>query len=315
MKILSKNPKGCEHQNQQCTKLSKTSSNYIRQDFFNKFDYIFLTILAIILLLYILSNFEEFSWQLSSFGRIILIKILPYFDWRPYKNKRCLIEHFFTETETLSNKLNCNVCEDLVGIDVHEILEEDILEERYIKLDNPVIITKSLKNWPKDSRFMNDLIQHESSKLYPCNLSTNIHKGLDNLETVLSKLKYFNEFYIHYQNCESEAMRTLRQYTFTPEVLPSIFSPTLYNWMIWNDNYNATNYKQIELMEKVTVVGQLFGSTNIRLIPRKNCAKSCPFFDIILRERELLIFTSLWDLEYRPADKGENMAVIIEYSD
>lgn len=315
MRTISKNTKRHEQGKHQYTKLSKTSNGYMRKDFFNKFDYIFLTTLGIMILLYMLSYFEEVTWQLSSLGRIILIKTLPYFDWRPYKSKRCLIEHLFTETQTLSNTLNCNVCEDLVGIDVHEFLDEDTLEERYLKLDNPIIITKGFKNWPNDSSFMNDLKQHESSKLYPCNLSTNIHKGLSDLETVLSKLKYFNEFFIHYQNCEGEAMRALRQYTFKPEVLPSTFSPTLYNWIVWNNNYNATNYKQIALIEKITVVGQLFGSMNIRLIPRKNCENSCPFFDIGLRARELLVFTSLWDLEYRPAEKGENMAVIIEYSD
>uniref|UniRef100_A0A6P7G6Z9 Uncharacterized protein LOC114338430 n=1 Tax=Diabrotica virgifera virgifera TaxID=50390 RepID=A0A6P7G6Z9_DIAVI len=291
------------------------NTNHKFTDYFNSFDYIFISFLTITTLIYLLLYFEEISWQLSSIGRIFLVKLLPYFDWRHLKSQECLIQPIFKQTEFVSDRLNCDVCEEMVGVDVYEALDEDILEERYIKLDNPLIISKGLDTWPNNSAFIKNIQEEKSSKLYPCKLSTNIFKGISDLETVLSKLKYFDQFFIHFQNCDLDAMRTLRKYTFRPKALPAAYSPTLYSWLIWNKTYNITNYKPVELVEKVTVIGQLFGSTYIRLIPRKNCETLCPILDILLQKRELLIFTSLWDLEYKPHPVGENMAVIMEYRD
>ncbi|CAH1111800.1 unnamed protein product [Psylliodes chrysocephalus] len=317
MKKSSKLSNGQEKENSSYKKLKNTefeiSNNTKRGNFFNIFDYIFIIAFLLILLSNIFS-FGAISWQLSSFGRVFLIKILPYYDWRPLKNEQCLIKRPFSDTERTRSNLNCDLCEDTFEIDAHKSLEEDILEERYINIDVPVILTTGVEKWPKDSKFMID-IQNDSSfvKSYPCGLSTNINKGVADVGTILSKQIYFDHFFIHFQNCELEAMRTLRKYIYRPDFLPSAYSPTLYNWLIWNENYNTTNYKHVDLVEKVAIVGQLFGTTSFRLKPRKNCANVCTDLTFNLHGGEILIFTSLWDLEYRPNDIGENMAVIMEY--
>nr|XP_023012909.1 uncharacterized protein LOC111502949 [Leptinotarsa decemlineata] len=283
---------------------------------FNTFDYTILLIIVLSLSVYFLTYIESISWQLSSIGRIFLIKILPYYDWRPLKNKQCLIDAFSKENELLDDNLNCDICENIKHIEVYETIDEDILDERYIKRDRPVILSKGLEMWPNDSKFIQELRLNEHfSSSYPCELSTDILKDLRTIYQIIENVDQFDEFFLHFQNCDVDAMKIFRRFTFRPEALPPVYSPVLYNWLIWNKNYNTSNYKRVALVEKVAVFGQLFGYTYVSLIPRKNCEFVCPQLNIKLTGREMLIFSSLWDLEYRPFEKGENMAVILETSD
>ncbi|CAH1953520.1 unnamed protein product [Acanthoscelides obtectus] len=279
--------------------------------FFNIFDYIIIFSSVIMIFLCMLSYFESVSWYSSALGRIYLIKLLPIYDWTHLKNKPCLIER--TEMSPIASDFECGSCENIQRLDVYDYLDEDDLEERYINLDIPVIITKSLEHWPKDSDFLDIAIRENSFFFsYPCRFSGNVHKGHGNVGEILDKVKHFNQFYIHFQNCNLEAMRIFRKYTFRPAVIPRTYSPTTYNWLLWNKDYNTTNYKPIQLIEKLTAFGQVFGSTHVKLVPRKNCKTLCPTLNIKLFAHELLVFTSLWDLEYKPTESGENMAIVME---
>ncbi|KAJ8958996.1 hypothetical protein NQ314_006314 [Rhamnusium bicolor] len=242
-----------------------------------------------------------------------MVKILPYFDWRYLKNKRCLIEKFNTSPNSDKIFFNCDLCENINKIDVYEKIDQEILRQRYIELDIPLIVSKALDKWPKNSSFIENLILDDDFYFsYPCKLSTNILKGSRKAGNILEKVKLFDEFFLHFQNCAPDAMRIFRKFTYRPDFLPPTYSPILYNWLVWNKNYNTTNYKLVNLVEKLAVFGQLFGTTYIQLIPRQNCAEICPILDIKLNAGEVLIFTSMWDLEYRPKEDSENMAVILE---
>nr|CAH7758647.1 unnamed protein product [Callosobruchus chinensis] len=282
--------------------------------FFNTFDYVIISLSATMILLCLLSYFESVSWYISALARIFLIKLLPVYDWKHLKNKPCLLDR--AETSPGTSNFNCGLCESLQRIDVYDYLDEDYLEEKYINLDIPVIITKSLEHWPKDSSFL-DAVSNEHSFFfsYPCKYSGNVHKGHGNVGEIFDRVQHFSQFFAHFQNCDPEAVRAFRKYTFRPPVIPRSYTPTVYNWLLWNRDYNTSNHKPIELIEKLTAVGQIFGSTHVRLVPRKNCEAVCPTLNIKLFAHELLIFTSLWDLEYRPVEVGENMAVIMEIRD
>lgn len=276
-----------------------------------RFDYIVFFCLISFMLIHTLTYIESFHWHLSAIGRILLIKLLPIYDWRHMKNQQCLIEK--SNNDPNESVFNCDLCENIRRINVHDSIEEDELEERYINLDVPVVLIKGIEHWPKDSQFLQDLLSFDDfSSSFPCKLSSNIVKDFIPAGEILVKAQHFDEFFIHFQNCDSDAMRVLRRFTFRPHVLPAAHSPSIFNWIIWNKNYNTTAYKTVELIEKLTIFGQIMGSTDIRLIPRKNCELVCPTLDFQIFQGEMLIFTSLWDLEYRCNEAGENLAAVME---
>lgn len=285
---------------------SSTTNNDSK--FFNKFDIFVLSAILIYTILYYLTYIDTVSWHLSAIGRMLLIRVLPFYDWRPLKNKHCLIEKSHVLPKAI---YDCGMCENIRRIDVFETISEDRLED-FINLDKPTILTSALKTWPKDSKFLETLVTNEDFYYsYPCKLSTNIIKDFSYLGEVLERVSVFDEFYLHFQNCDLEAMRRMRKYTYRPEVIPKNFSPTIYNWLIWNKSYNVTNFKPLELVEKLGVFGQIMGTTKIQLVP-KYCESVCPIMSILLYGGEALIFTDAWDLEYRPGETGENMAVVME---
>lgn len=277
----------------------------------NTFTYLFVSLAILSISVYFLTYFDNIYWHVSAIGRIALIKALPLFDWRYLKNKQCLIEKFAPSRPNLS--FNCDLCENIHNIHVYEDIDEDTLIQRYLELDVPLILTKGLEDWPKGSSFIDEVVKDDAFYYsYPCRLSTSVHRGLGRAGELLDKVKWFDEFFLHFQNCELEAMRVFRRYTYRPKFLPSTYSPIFYNWLVWNKDYNATNYKAVDLVERVAVFSQLFGLSYVRLTPRLNCKDVCPDLNIALSDGESLVFTNLWDLEYRPKDTGENMAVILE---
>lgn len=286
----------------------------VKVKFFNTFDYFVFYCLGFIGILYLLTYIDTIHWNLSAIGRIALIKLLPLFDWRHMKNKQCLVEKY--SDVPVGIFFNCDLCENIKTIDIRDSLEEDILEERFINLDGPVVLTGGLEHWPRNATFINELLMDvDFSNSFPCKLSSNIVKDVTTAAEIMTKAKHFDEFFLHFQNCEQDAMRALRKFTFRPDNLPASYSPSTYNWIIWNRNYNTTGYKAVDLVEKLTVFGQIVGSTNIKLLPRSNCEQSCSILNFPLLQGEMLIFTSLWDLEYKCNETSENLAVVIELRD
>lgn len=75
-------------------------------------------ILATLIAIWILIFVVPFlSWTFSAIGRILLIKLLPYYQWTDLYNKKCLISSSVEEGGRRSpgfvNSLDCSVCENL----------------------------------------------------------------------------------------------------------------------------------------------------------------------------------------------------------
>lgn len=272
-------------------------------------------LLLIIIIFYYLTYFEFVSWNLSAIGRIVLIQLLPYWDWRHLKNDQCFLDNFIKpKIENSELSFDCVFCEAINKIYVESEIDPTVLNEHFIQLHKPVILTDSLKDWPifenphlffniKDTLFKDSV---------PCKLSTNIHNGPITIKRILQKTEEFDEYFLHFQNCDFDATKAFRVITPRPGFLPAEISPIQYNWLMISKNYNVTNYKLINLKEPIAVIAQASGSNFFRLVPRQNCEIDCPTINIKLLPHEVLIFTSLWDLEYRPNDIGENIAVILE---
>lgn len=257
-------------------------------------------------ILYFATYFETISWHFSALGRILLIKILPFWDWTSLKNQQCLISKPSTTTQEIT--FNCDLCENIHQIDVYDTISPETLKNRYIDIEVPVIIKKS---WSK-MNFPGILTENTAfADSKPCNVGTNIHTGDTNVRNLITKTELFNSFFIHFQNCDFGAVKQFRGFTPRPDFLPPELSPVQYNWLLWSRNYNVSKFKMLGLVDKIAVVGQISGGNFLKLIPRNNCEGECSQIEIRLNEGETMILSSLWNLEYRP-DLGENLAAILE---
>lgn len=278
-------------------------------------------LILVILICFTLCSSDAVSWHLSAVGRILMIKLLPYYDWTVWKHERCLIPKFGfqnAQDHTLPN-FDCVLCESVAQIDKKNNMTPEMLYENYIELHVPVILTNAnirmkLLHQPIEN-ITNLLLSKEIlAESLPCKLSTNIYNGADiPLNTVLKRTKRFSNFFLHFQNCDFAAVKNFRPFTARPSFLdPAYISPILYSWLLANRNYNVSKFKSVELQERVTVVVQTLGSTNFKLIPQTECELDCYVLNFELKTGEALVFTSLWNLEYKPPANGENVAVILE---
>lgn len=149
-----------------------------------------LIFLSIVLTLYALSYFEFFAWNYSAIGRIILIKILPLWNWKNLKNERCLIynDYFYTPNTGTANEniysnylTDCTFCEAIEKVPAVDLRDENteteylknshhvdssnfeftsrLIQEKYLNLDIPVILTDDEnqigQHWPKFREIQN----------------------------------------------------------------------------------------------------------------------------------------------------------------
>lgn len=270
------------------------------------------TIFTVILILYALYQFEFFSWHITALGRILMIELLPIFNWKTLKNEKCLLENTFNK-ENVKYYQECTFCEAINNIPIENQPSGDFINQQYISLNMPVVIANSTSvDTIKMTDFVNDIGDDFYGLSYPCKLSSNI---LSNEETALEILKKsldFQEYFLHFQNCNFDAVKHFRRFFKKPEYLKQL-SPVQYSWVLASKFYNVFNskFKPVYLSDKVALVLQLFGENFFRLKPY-DCGNDCPDLEVHLKAGEAMIVTSVWNIEYLPNAETENFAVILE---
>jgi len=280
-------------------------------------------LVAILLFTLAWKNWDYFSWRITALTRMLMFQILPYFDWRYLKHEPCLVPKFFQKknnNEVLEEPFNCDLCETFIDFEDFFVDHDatDVIRQ-YLEVDHPVIVSGAIEHWTTSSpeELLSLLLDRkEFANSVPCNFFSNFHNPKKSpgasLKEIFTKKHNFDSFFLHFQNCDLEAMKILRNFTYRPWAVPEEIAPVTYNWLIWNRKYNPVKYKKLELIEKYALIGQMFGSTQLKLVPRKNCKDKCDVIEGVLPSGYTLMFTSLWDIEYLPRGSTDNMAVMLE---
>lgn len=80
-------------------------------------------------------------------GRLFLIKILPFWDWTYLYRSTCFLSNPYYVVPGLQES-DCQVCEDLFEIDVMNFTTSEIVMEKYLKNDIPLIVSNATEGWP-----------------------------------------------------------------------------------------------------------------------------------------------------------------------
>lgn len=315
LKALLQSCKENNMSNEEIQKLFQPLIKPINKAIFIKRIKQILLVIFLITILYGLTYIESVSWHLSAIGRIAMIKILPFWDWRYLKNEKCLITNPLRnyQMEDIKN-IDCSFCESINKIFITDTNDPDIIQELYLEIDVPVILTNSIDSWPNvdNNEDLIDLLQDRNySRYYPCMLSSNVYTGNGDLNKALGRLKNFEKYFMHFQNCDFQSVKQFRKFAPRPAFLKRELSPVQYSWVLLSKNYNVRKYKKINLVDRVTVVYQVLGSNLFKLKPIKDCSEDCLDLEFELKTGEALVLSSVWNLEYLPSVQ-ESATFILE---
>jgi hypothetical protein len=88
-------------------------TNAVRKASIKRWTRVFMFIIMVLAIGYTVSQTDTFQWHASAAARIVLIKLLPIWDWTPLYYNKCLIER--SQPQNLDNNLvspaECVACE------------------------------------------------------------------------------------------------------------------------------------------------------------------------------------------------------------
>ncbi|XP_030387059.1 uncharacterized protein LOC115633727 [Scaptodrosophila lebanonensis] len=284
-----------------------------------------------LLLIYLLWQYSEsFAWSVSAVGRMLLIQILPYWDWTPYYSSKCLIERNEdirkrVEAPRILDKYethweNCALCESLENIPTLSNVSYSIVESQFLERGLPVIITDAQVQSSLDDVL--ELIQHKAPALLaskPCDVSTNLLlQKLFNIDAAIQKIRTLHEpkaWHLQFRNCEFKAVKASRLYVHRPYYYPVHLEPYYSSWLLMA--HKSERPQSNIYLRGLIFVQQLSGHFDVRLRPKHPCDDNvCPTLRIRLHSGECIVFsTDLWRFSYglqKPDPSNTSIATILE---
>ncbi|KPJ13035.1 hypothetical protein RR48_05423 [Papilio machaon] len=281
----------------------------------------FLFVVMVLAIGYTVSQTDSFQWHAAALARMLLIRLLPIWDWTPLYYNKCLIQR--SQPHNLDNDLispaDCISCESIQTIARVSDSNYNEVFNHHLLRGAPVIVEDAHYDWSLSrdlnlTSFIGDDDRLRDS--VPCRVLTNIRLGRQpmDLEEIVSRITSTSipSWFVHFQNCDIRAVKSFRLLAPRPYFLSPHIPPSHFNWLLLSKNYDTHRYKFLELDVGLIIMSQLKGKNFIQLKPRAPCEDICYTLNLELIEGETLVLAnSLWEVEYRPS-KGENVAMLTE---
>lgn len=285
-----------------------------------EFGFTFSVLFGVGVIVLLINSIPWINWTLCAVGRLILIELLPYWKWTDLYDKQCLWEPNKGVPETfVFNKplIDCSICERFgkylgyllscsMQINYSDLLSETIPRlpslPSYDDLENPYLPVVFPYEAEMEEESLMDILFNKIPNHRTCGLRTSL---LFNRKATLQDLKKMTtksqSFFFSFRFCNSESVKQSRRIDSRPTFFPSHLPPAYSSWILVARNYTS-NRKVPLLLEGLTFVRQIEGSTEMQLFPKSDCDNVCPEVPSIhLEEGEgLLFFSDLWDFAYSP---------------
>ncbi|XP_004929096.2 uncharacterized protein LOC101743841 [Bombyx mori] len=296
-------------------------TNAVRKAYIRRWTRFFLCIIMVLALGYTVSQTDTFQWHASAAARMLLIKILPVWDWTPLYYNKCLIERSqpqSLDSDNVITPIDCISCEAVKNVARLSDTSYSEVFNHHLMRGAPVIVVDAYYDWASSELNLTSFIS-EDSRLrdsVPCRILTNIkiaRQPMD-LEEIISRITNTEipSWFVHFQNCDIHAVKTFRILAPRPYFLSPHIPPSHFNWLVLSKNYDTHRYKFLELDVGLIIMSQLKGKSFVQLRPRAPCEEDCYTLNVEVQEGETLVLgNSLWEFGYLPG-KGENFAIVTE---
>ncbi|XP_063368303.1 uncharacterized protein LOC134656723 [Cydia amplana] len=296
-------------------------TNAVRKASIRRWTRVFMFLVMVLAIGYTVSQTETFQWHASAVARIVMIKILPFWDWTPLYYNKCVVDRSQPHNlDNLASTADCIACEAVRSIvRVSDTNYNEVFNHHLLR-GAPVIVTDAHYDWSVSRTELNltNLISGDERlrDSVPCRVLTNIRIGRQpmDLEEIVSRITNTNipSWFVHFQNCDIRAVKSFRILAPRPYFLSPHIPPSHFNWLLLSKSYDTHRYKYLELDVGLIIMSQLKGKSWLQLKPRAPCEDDCFTLNFELSEGETLVLgNSLWEFEYLPG-KGENVAMITE---
>ncbi|XP_023179393.2 uncharacterized protein LOC111605208 [Drosophila hydei] len=279
-------------------------------------------------LIYLLWSYcDTCAWTLSALGRLLLIELLPYWNWTPYYNAKCLIERAAEQSTDWQPKAlgkhetlweNCELCEQLGSIPVVSNASYSLLEAEYLERGLPVIVSDCQLELNLD-KLLQRMLDRTPELLAsePCDVSSNLMlRRLFSLDAALQKIPTASAWHLQFRNCESKAVKASRLYADKPYYYPVHLEPYYSSWLLL---VHQLRRPQTEIYVRGLIfVQQLSGHFDWQLRPKQPCPDyNCPNLSLRLDAGECLVYsTDMWRLSYgvqqQPNGSDTSIATVFE---
>lgn len=296
-------------------------TNSVRKATIKRWTRVALVLIMGIAIGYTVSQTDTFKWHASALARIVLIKLLPVWDWTPLYHNKCMIARPAEppNVEAGASTTDCIACEAVKNIARLSDTSYNEVFNHHLLRGAPVIVVDAHYDWSsRDELNLTGLISDDDRlrDSVPCRILTNIRIGRQpmDLEEIVSRITNTDipSWFVHFQNCDIRAVKSFRVLAPRPYFLSPHIPPSHFNWLLLSKNYDTHRYKYLEFDIGLIIMSQLKGKSFVQLRPRAPCEDDCYTLNFELTEGETLVLAnSLWEFEYLPG-KGENVAMITE---
>ncbi|XP_050088362.1 uncharacterized protein LOC126572776 [Anopheles aquasalis] len=277
------------------------------------------------------------NWHVTAIGRLIMIELLPFWDWTPLYRSKCLIER--SGKEGVMEKPgpfrlmpeDCAVCENLGSMPVHANLTYERLYSHGLMSNTPIIVADGVAEpWHEHiryggvwSRFMTDV--EDLLLNNPCDFQTNllfrapiakpsaVARMVELLEpdVVSNGNEKENGWFVQFRNCAKPTVKRTRLMFRKPYFYPAHWESPFTSWLLLSSQYRAP-LNIAPNMAGLVIVSQLRSQLNVTLSPRHECAHRCQTQRILLQEQQTLLFsTTLWNFVYSPSQLNRTSVTFI----
>uniref|UniRef100_A0A182MRB3 Uncharacterized protein n=1 Tax=Anopheles culicifacies TaxID=139723 RepID=A0A182MRB3_9DIPT len=281
------------------------------------------------------------NWHVTAIGRLLMIEMLPYWDWTPLYRGKCLIAKARETTAgkqfepTVSFPDDCVVCRNFVSttgtVPVRQNVTYEALFRHHLMRNVPTIVSDVYPPWSEHKRygadwdsFLNDL--EELLLANPCDFRTNLlfkpsyakTSALARMVDLLAddtavpmRNATKRGWFVQLRNCALRSIKKTRTMFGKPYFYATHWEPPYTNWILLSRAFDGA-LEMTPNMAGLVLVHQLRSSLSVILRPRAECANSCQMLPITLQQQQSLLFsTTLWSFSYAPTDGNETSLTFI----
>ncbi|XP_063709065.1 uncharacterized protein LOC134837613 [Culicoides brevitarsis] len=277
--------------------------------------------LVIVLVVLVAFYVDFFAWHLAALGRITLGHVRSVWNWEDLYRAKCLISGKMSSKENGgSQKMantgidfkDCAVCENIDKILRISNTSYNFLHDKYLLRSAPVIITDVNHHWTPSQTFPSYLLSlPDLTFSHPCELQTNLLFKSTDLRTLLHLASQATEYFLHFRNCDFEAVKASRSFIRKPYFYSPHLEPPYTSWILMSQNYPQNSYKSLSFLNLV-IVQQLQGILEATIEAKDACFEVCGRHHVQLAAGEALVLMSkLWSFKYLPASDVKNLSVTV----
>ncbi|CAF0926176.1 unnamed protein product [Brachionus calyciflorus] len=306
------------NKSEQIIKLVNNKKPIYKRKHFWDFLGVLLLLIALVLL-----NWEHVKFYLLYILRLLVILVSYFYDLTKFYQNNCLILNPYYRAITRFDPKTCqyscgktnqkNFLKQFNSEDMRSLFDKIVYDA-----DVPVVVNNEITDWKLSSMKFQDLINDYVNNgdliqdEHLCFFDLNIEQKSKSNVFFLKEIEKYDNFSVFWENCAKTSSKKLKKLIQRPKFLPSNLELASNSWVFVSKNINS-QFVNVPVSLRINIFCQINGNSKIRISPTNECQKYCKSKSLTLRTGQLLIYTDMWNIEFKPINNEtkENIAITL----